>query len=238
MAVSDMTATATVLIESLAPRSTPVVIRTPLAPDESDWFVRGVDAGIVVFRECPDDCFRFVKWRATGPDHFDTPAGKPRHLFSRPDADAASLNREYVPHIAAYARAILDFGYTAADSSFSLYRRYSRDLLTKRTGGSYETDAEFYAPDGSVHLQVEAKADARGTERIAHQVGELGELRELPSGSVKELEYVLDIAPRYLWIVGPGSVDPATHVFAVVVDGLNARFEPIDTIPLPPSPKT
>jgi len=31
---------------------------------------------------------------------------------------------------------------------------------------------------------------------------------------------VLDIAPRFLWVVGPGSVDPATHIFRVTVDGL------------------
>src|SRR4051794_28377404 len=31
-------------------------------------------------------------------------------------------------------------------------RRFSRDLITKRMGQSYETDAEFYGADGSVHF--------------------------------------------------------------------------------------
>ena len=35
-----------------------------------------------------------------------------------------------------------------------------------------------------------------------------GRLAELPMGTVKEIEYVLDLAPRFLWVVGPGSVDP------------------------------
>jgi hypothetical protein len=51
--------------------------------------------------------------------------------------------------------------------------------------------------------------------------------------ALKELEYVLDLAPRYLWIVGPGSVDPPTHVFHVTVDGQNARFERVGALPGP-----
>ena len=52
----------------------------------------------------------FKKWDATDPDHFDTPSGRPRHLFSKPIGPQAWLNREYVPHIAAYAKAVIGHG--------------------------------------------------------------------------------------------------------------------------------
>lgn len=92
-----------------------------------------------------------------------TPAGKPRHVFSKPDPGVAWLNREYIPHLAAFARAALDFGLDASRASLSLYRKFGRDLVTKRAGQGFETDAEFYASDGRIHLQIEAKAD-RGQE--------------------------------------------------------------------------
>jgi hypothetical protein len=50
---------------------------------------------------------------------------------------------------------------------------------------------------------------------------------------VKEIEYVLELRPSFLWVVGPGSIDPARHVFAVSVDGLNARVDRLDAVPSP-----
>lgn len=219
----------------LAPSGRPFPIREPLVADECRWFGRAIDEGVVTFRECPDDCFRYKKWKVKGPDHFETPSGKPRHLFSKPDAPEAWLNREYVPHIAAYARAVLDIGYEQSDSSFSLYRTYSRDLISKQAGKTYETDAEFYAPDGRIHLQVEAKAQPDQVAKIVRQLDEAASLSELPANTVKEIEYVLDLRPRYLWIVGPGSVDLAKHVYAVEVDDLNATFEALPQLPPPPT---
>ena len=64
-------------------------------------------------------------------------------------------------------------------------------------------------------------------------MAQAGSLTDLPVGTVKEIEYVLDLAPRFLWVVGPGSVDPATHMFKVTVDGLNARFDPVGGFPEP-----
>ncbi|HEV2070078.1 MAG TPA: hypothetical protein VGR26_09820 [Acidimicrobiales bacterium] len=97
----------------------------------------------MTFKTCPANRFRFKKFGFSGPEHFLTPSGKPRHLFSKPGAPEAWLNREYVPHIAAYAFA-LDRGYDRARSTFSLSRKFSRDLIAKRAGVSYETDAEVY----------------------------------------------------------------------------------------------
>lgn len=218
-------------IERLAPGGRPVPIRTPLEADECRWFLTAAEAGIVEFQECPQDCFRYKKWGAKGPDHFETPSGKPRHLFSKPTAEVAWLNREYIPHLAAYARAILDFGLNRSRSSLSLYRTYSKDLLTKKAGGGFETDAEFYDADGSILVQIEAKADSAQTERLAAQIAATQSLGALPAKAAKEIEYVLDLSPTYLWVVGPGSVEPASHLYRVHVDGLDAAFEPIDALP-------
>jgi hypothetical protein len=226
---------ATQTITSLAPGRRPVPIRTPLACDECTWFLQAIGQGIIRFRECPPDCPRRRRWGETGPDHFDTPAGKPRHLFSKPTGETAWLNREYIPHIAAYTLAIERYGYTKAASSFSRYRTYSRDLISKKQGGSYETDAEFYNSSGEVHLQIEAKASAEQTARLAGQIDRHGKLTDLPHAAAKEIEYVLDLSPSYLWIAGPGSIDPPRYVYAVtVVNDTNATFSPLADLPASP----
>lgn len=226
---------ATALIESLAPGGHPVPIRTPLIDDECHWFHRAVTEGLVQFATCPSDCFRFKKWGVVGPDHFTTPHGKPRHLFSKPIGPEAWLNREYIPHLAAYAYAVLAGGYAPERSSFSLYRTFTRDLIAKRAGDSYETDAEFYDHKQRVFLQVEAKASSKQTTALARAIEHHGALRNLPESAAKEVEYVLDLAPKYLWVVGPGSVDPAANVYEVEVSGdTNATFTPRRGLPAPP----
>ncbi|GAA3019827.1 hypothetical protein [Streptosporangium longisporum] len=229
---------ATQLIESLAPGGRPAPIRTPLDHDECTWFLGAVTAGIINFGGCPPGCFRLKKRGETGPDHFDTPAGKPRHLFSKPTGDTAWLNREYIPHIAAYALAIEHYGYSKIHSSFSLYRSFSRDLISKKQGQSYETDAEFYSHSGDIHLKMEAKASAMQTARLVREIEEHGQLTALPQAAAKEVEYVLGLSPAYLWIVGPGSIDPPRHVYAVTVNGTNAAFTPLNDLPEPPDAVT
>jgi hypothetical protein len=144
------------------------------------------------------------------------------------------LNREYVPHIAAYGYAILHAGYRRERSAFSQYRSFSRDLISKRAGQRYETDAEFCDVDGGLYLHVEVKTWSEQVEHIVAQLDTAAELRALPRSTVKELEYVLDLAPSYLWIVGPGAVDPPAHVFRMTVAGMNASFERREG--LPPAP--
>ncbi len=121
----------------------------------------------------------------------------------------------------------------SSNRAFTRCRKVTRDLISKYAGQSYETDAEFY-DDARIHLQIEAKASTQQTEKLARgDRARAGSLAELPIGTVKEIEYVLDLSPRFLWVVGPGSVDPATHVFKVSVDGLNAKFEPVGEFPEP-----
>lgn len=222
------------LIDGLAPLGAPVTWREPLRDDEARWFAAGLNNNVFEFSECRDDCFRYKKWSKRGPDHFETPSGSPRHLYSKPAETEAWLNREYVPHLAAYARAVLDFGYDKAASSFSLYRKFSRDLISKKRGGTFETDAEFYDADGNIHLQIEAKAQPNQIATLVNHLERASDLAELPPGLSKEIEYILDLRPKYLWVVGPGSVEPAPHVYGVEVDGLNARLTELDTFPAPP----
>jgi hypothetical protein len=207
------------LIESLAPGHREVTPAVPLESDECRWFLRAVADNLVAFTDCPQDCFRRRKWNASGPDHFVTPSGRPRHLFSKPVGHIAWLNREYVPHLAAFAFAIIDRGYPRDACSFSLYRTFARDRIVKRAGQAYETDAEFYDPEGSITLQIEAKASPKQTAALAASVERHGRLADLPPSTAKEIEYVLDLAPQHLWVVGPGSIDPPAHVYRVQMLG-------------------
>lgn len=168
-----------------------------------------------------------------GPDEFTTPSQKLCHLYSAPGSEKLRLNREYVTHIAAYGYAILRAGYRAEHSAFSRIRLFSRDLISKRKGQWYETDAEFYGADDQLYLHIEVKSRPGQIDRIAAQLDGVEELRRLPFDTFKELEYVLDLAPRYLWIVGPGTVDPPANVFQVTVDGLDVRFERLESLPGP-----
>lgn len=234
LAMNDLIVEATRLLQNLVPQGLPLVVREPLVADEAKWLVRAVEEGVVAFRECDTACPRLKKRGVAGQDEFVTPAGLLRHMFSSPESSSPSLHREYVPHIAAYARAILDFGYRKDRSSFSPYRKFTRDLINKTRGAMFETDAEFLDGDGNVYLHIEAKKNARQVAVIAKQLNDSGTLAELPPSTVKEIEYVLDLRPRFLWLVGPGSIEPALFIYAVQINDLNAKFDRIDAFPHPP----
>ena len=214
---------ATRLIESLTPPAhASAPIHVPLERDECEWFLRGVEHGLVEFRECPPDCVRFGEWGVVGPDHFDTPAGAPRHLFAQPVGDDASFNREYVPSSQGWRTQCSKAGYDRDHCSFPRSRMF-------------EAETEFYESRGGIDLQIEAKASASETAALAAAIEMHGTLTSLPRSAVKEIEYVLDLTPRYLWIVGPGSVDPPDFVYQVARRGrLNAAFTPIGCMPAPP----
>ena len=215
------------LLQALTPCRVPLSRDPGLKPDESWWFLAGLHAELYSFETCPDDCGRFRKWDRRGPDHFRTFEDADRHLFAKPGAPQSRLNREYIPHLAAVARAIIDFGHPRQHASFSRYRAFTRDLIIKCAGGSYETDAEFHDGAGNLRLQIEAKSDEEQTARLAEQVHSY-RLTEMEPTHAKEVEYVLELAPEILWIVGPNSIHPARHVFAVEVAGLDATFTPVD----------
>jgi hypothetical protein len=202
------------VIAALAPRGAEVAWSTPLADDEARWFVDAVEARLVVFRTCSPGCGRLTRRGAEGPDEFLTPSGRLRHLFSKPDGPVTTLNREYIAHIAALGYAVLAQGYPIAGAAFSDYRTFARNAVIRRAGSSYELDLEFVV-DGVRLLHGEAKTRPAEVERMAREIERVATLDRLPTSTIKEVEYVLDLAPRYLWIMGPGSIDPPRHVFAV-----------------------
>jgi len=223
-----------VFLESLAPsgRQSP----TPFEEDERRWFQAGVEHNEFRFDECIASCPRLRRWSRTVRDEFITPHGKTRHLFNlvRDDPNSCFLAREYIPHIAAVSRLLIQKKFDRRRYSFSLYRSFTRDLILKRCGEGYETDAEFYDSHGAVHLLVEAKKSRHETEAIATQIDALAEWGPVPARHRKELEYVLDLQPKYLWLVGPGLIDPEQFVYEVQVEDMKACFRRIDALPNAP----
>jgi hypothetical protein len=226
-------------LSQIMPRGKELVIRDPLEEDECRWFRAAVENRIIEVRQCVLECSIRKKRGQPAGDEFVVTKGrmrKPRHLFelSKDPEKPANFAREYLPHIGAYARLILEFGYNQALSSFSLYRQFSRDLIFKKAGAWYETDAEFYDSESGLYLHIEVKKSPKETKAVTQSLNLDGSLSGLSKSHAKELEYVLDLKPGYLWIVGPGTVEPGKHVYSVNVYGLNAEFTPLQQLPNPP----
>ena len=67
------------------------------------------------------------------PHEFLNYHGEPQHLSSSPHKAQPTLNRESVAHLAAHARAVLDFGYPAERVNEQLHTGYpGRDLGGQR----------------------------------------------------------------------------------------------------------
>lgn len=224
----DNVAWVTGYLRNIAPRGAAIRFDPPLEADESHWFREAMERGVITVGECRANCPRRRKYGEVTRDEFLTPSGQHRHLFSISKQYPVRMNREYVPHIAAVARAILEFGFPAERYAFSLYRKFQKDCVTKKAGQSYESDAEFYAVDGTVELHIEAKKAPREVSHIAHTIEKCRTFTELPIDCKKELEYVLDLAPKHLWLVAPGCIDPERFIYAVRLQGLHPEFQPIE----------
>lgn len=140
--------------------------------------------------------------------------------------------------MAAHARAVLEFGYARdpGRADFSQYFVFSRDLVTKRKGQTFEADSIFYDADARPYLHIEVKAEPAAIRRMAQVIDAYQELHRLPTRVLKEVEYVLDLVPKYLWLVGPGTVDPEMHVWRV--DGTTMErmlFERMKCLPVAPA---
>src|SRR3954447_5032150 len=136
--------------------------------------------------------FRFKRYGVAGPDHFETPAGKPRRMFSKPGDDMAWLNRGYVPHIGASGSAIMAVGTTCrgvlsrgtagsvATSSPSAWARATRrpNSLQCRDCRRWPTDATRGGPAGSTVVDSRHGRSSRGAPR-AMRVARHAELRLL-----------------------------------------------------------
>ena len=223
-------------LESLTPEGRRFRLLMPFEDDERRWYQLGVEDGIFKFGTCVPNCGRLRKWKRTGGDEFITPDGQARHMFgfSKDDDRTCFLGREYVPHISAVSRLIVGKGFDRNRYSFSKYRLYSRDLVSKKKGGSFETDAEFFGSGGDTFLQIEAKKSSEEVNRMAKQIETRKEFA-LPDNCRKELEYVLDRRPRFLWLVAPGLIEPEQFVYEVDVVENDARFRRVASLPAPPN---
>lgn len=230
--MADPVAEARSELEKLVPRGRSFPnLAVPLFADECHWFLAGLKVGLLRFQTCIPGCPRRARWKVSGPDEFLNPRGEPRHLFSAPHAPQPTFNREYLPHLAAHVRAILQFGYRGDRAALSEYRKFGRDLRAKLAGGSFEIDSLFSSASGKPILHIEAKSDPRQISQMANGIDEFKRRPDLPARVAKEIEYVLDVTPAYFWLVGPGTVDPEAQVWRVTVLGINAGFERIQAIP-------
>jgi hypothetical protein len=232
-------------LNSLLPDGLGFNVNDQFFEDECHWFRSAISHRIIEVSECGIHCplYKRRKKRLLDKpipkDNFVVAKGlvrKPRHLFevaNNPN-NHITFAREYLPHIAAYSRLIIEFGYNQNLSAFSIYKRFSKDLIFKKKGKSYEIDAEFYDKDRNTYLHVEVKRNPAMTKSLVDGINVKGTLNALNKKHSKEFEYILDINPKYLWIVGPGSIDPSKYVYEVRVKKLNAEFKLIDSLPMPP----
>src|SRR3954447_10482231 len=104
--------------------------------------------------------FRFKKYGVAGPDHFETPAGKARRMFSKPGDGMAWLNRGYVPHIGAFGSAIMAVAYDLSRSSFSWYAGSVATSSPSAWARATRRTLSSTAPTVPFTLRIQAKASA------------------------------------------------------------------------------
>lgn len=223
-------------LAAVVPPGAPLRALDPLlAADESEWFVRGWESSLYPVGPCP---VRGLP-KVCGPDrldHFLTTSGRHRHLLTRWSEGGWGASREYVTHLGAYSRAILDYGYPTPAALLSHYGTYSRDLIRRKRGGSYEIDAAFsIATNEPPWLLIEAKKEASKVSRWSAAIDDGASPQELVAMDFKEIEYVLELQPQHLWLVGPGTISPAANVWATQVRGLEINFERLTDVPAFPN---
>jgi hypothetical protein len=149
-----------------------------------------------------------------------------------PTSGAVALHRDRVALLGAYARAVLDFGYEP-ERSVLLGRQPTGLRFEDRRAGLERVDAAFEGHDGSTHLQIKCLGERQRTRRLATAVDAGGLVSRLSQTATHELAAVLARRPRFVWLVGPNSIDPATHVFRLTAFDGDLRFSRIETVPVP-----
>jgi hypothetical protein len=227
------------LVRDLAPPGLSVPIPEPFALDESTWFLTAVDKGLVEFTSCPTTCTRTPHATRGCRDHFEPSEGDARHLFGSETDGAVALHRDYLPCLASYARAVFDFGYAPERASL-LHRQPGAGrlsggarLATRIAPPRFRADVSLFAPDGSVHLQIKCLGDRQRTRRLATTLDACGRRSHLSPDVRPQFESVLSARPRYLWLVGPNTIEPAGHVFRLTYRDDDIRFTRIERVPDP-----
>jgi hypothetical protein len=214
------------LLAKIVPRKDPLVVRTKLEEDECHWFRMAIEHDIIRIQPCTPHCGRNQELGTQRIDEFIVPhqAENRRHLFEL--KHPACLCREYIPHIAAYAKAVLHNNYPLKSSSFSRYQMFNKDVLTKKKGQSFETDAEFHMQDCTVFLLIEAKSSRSEVDKVVKSI-----TNPQNQAPLKEYENILALHPKWLWFVGPGTVDPAIHIFMVIINENQLQLKRHDVLP-------
>jgi len=220
------------LVRELAPKGLEVPIPEPLAIDESSWFLTAVDKGLIEFSSCNGGCECARRDQIPRRDHFETDKHDPHHLFDGVDAPL-TLRRSYLPCIAAYARAVLELGYDADHASLFRQHQVGTRFANARTNATAQSEADFAAPNGVVHLQIVSSSDRQTTRKLATALDACGSFSALPDGVARVVKNVIVLRPRHVWVVGPNSVEPSGHVFSVCVDDDDALFRRINEVPSP-----
>ncbi len=230
--MTDEICAAETLVGTLAPSGCHVPIPEPLAVDESRWFVLAVEKGVIEFSRCGRSCARGED-AGSAVDHFETGTDDPHHLFSRIDARTATLQRDFIPAIAAYTRAVLDLGYDPEHSVLLPRQPVPRRRVRRASAGEVRASCEFRDAAGALQLQIEAKGDRQLTRRVAAALDACDTSAGLRPDVAREVRDAIEAAPRFLWLVGPNTIEPATHVFRLLTRGDQTRFARVDAVPAP-----
>jgi hypothetical protein len=221
------------LVRALAPSGHDVPIPEPLAIDESRWFMLAVDKGLIEFSRCDRSCARSERGETGARDHFRTGSDDPHHLFAHVGAHRVALQRDYIPAIAAYARAVFDFGYDSERGVLLGRRPVRRRLVSRLDPADGRVFGELRDADGVVQLRIEAKGERQLTRRLAAALDAADTVAGLRPDIFRELPNAIEAEPRFLWLVGPNTIDPALHVFRFDTGGVQTRLARVDAVPAP-----
>ena len=240
------------LVRALAPSGHEVPIPEPLALDESRWLIIAVEKGLLEFTRCTDACAPSRRAHTAACDHFETGSDDPHHLFAHIGRAAshctANTSRRLRPTPEPYStsgtsppEACCWSTIYPSSAGEPVHRRQCPPYIPHKSRYGFR-DTEFHdtgfrrvpRPDSSVQLQIVATGDRQATRRIATA---LDAVRQPRSDSDQRLparsRAAAMVKPRFLWLVGPNTVEPAGHVFRVARRGDSATFARCAAVPAP-----
>lgn len=177
--------------------------QNPIDPGDVALFGRAVEAGLVTVYEGG----RF--------DTRDRPTGAGRWGLLSRSVQGGAFNAEYLPQIAAYARAVLDLGYP------------SERVLFELPESGLQLDLAILDDAGRVVVLGEAKREVRMLDKLLEQMSARfaaaapTEDSKRRGDEVRQLAWRLwAVRPERLWLIAPG-----------VVRSWTCRFDPLVLTP-------
>jgi hypothetical protein len=174
-----------------SPRLLPT--RNVIDPGDVEWFGRAMAAGLLTV------------YRGGRFNTLDRPKSSGRWSLLSRSRDGGWYNAEYLPQIAAYARAVLEFSYPANRVLFEL------------PGSSLQLDLAVLDDAGRVVILGEAKRDVAMLDRLLDDVrrrfADLApdDESEKRGDEARQLAWRLwTVQPDRLWLIGPGVIQSFT----------------------------